>query len=214
MHVPIELGDDEARELLLRELSKAEYQNAKPTLIDRIAQAIGDWLTGLLSGTGGDTPAFVPFVIALGIVAAVIIIVLVVYGAPRRNRRTGAIGGLFGDAERRSAAELRAAARAAADRADWTTAIAEQYRATARGLAERELVHALPGTTAREFAVLAARVFPAEAASLQTAAGAFDRVRYLGRPGDRDAFHAVVALDDRLRTARPSLPELRAEAVR
>src|SRR5690606_15421147 len=114
----------------------------------------------------------------------------------------------------RTAAELRAAARAAAGRGDWATAIAEQYRAIARGLAERELVHSLPGTTAREFAVLAGGVFPEEAAALRIAADAFDGVRYLGRPGDRDRFDAVTALEGRLRAARPTLPELHVGAAR
>lgn len=208
LEVPIDLGEDEARDQLLGELSKPEYHNAKPTLVDYIGQAIADWFAGLFSGDVGGTPPLVPFLIALGVVAIVVTIALLVYGVPRRNRRVHALGGMFGEEERRSAAELRSAARAAAGLGDWSLAIAEMFRATARGLAERELVTTTPGTTAREFALLAARPFPVETAALQTAASAFDDVRYLGQPGSREAFASIAALEERLRGAKPLLPEL------
>lgn len=206
LEAPIDIAEDEARDLLLGELSRTEYQQAKPTLIDEVAQAIGQWLVDLLSGQTGDAPPLIPFLIALGVVAVVVVIAVLVYGVPRRNRGAAVLGGLFGEDESRSAAELRDAARAAAARADWLTAIAEAYRATARGLAERELVRTLPGTTAREFAHLAAIPFPAERDELDAAARAFDDVRYLGRPGGRAEYEAVLALEARLRASRPHLP--------
>ena len=206
--VPIELAEDEARDLLLGELSRAEYENAKPTLIDEIGAAIADWLTGLLAAEPGATPPLVPFLIALGVVAVIVAIALIVYGVPRRNRRTDALGGLFGEDERRTAAELRRAGQDAARRSDWSLAIAETYRAIARGLAERELVTTVPGTTAREFAGLAADSFPAEQAALDAAAQAFDSVRYLGGTGARDTYESPAAPEPRLRETRPQLPEL------
>lgn len=205
--VPIDLSEDEARELLLTELGTAEYQNAKPTLIDQAGQAIGDWFAALFSGEGPQAPPAVPFLIALGLVALLITVALLIYGVPRRNRRAAALGGLFGEEERRAASTIRADARAAARRGDWPLAITEAYRAIARALAERELVTTLPGTTAREFAVLATRPFPAEAVALQSAASAFDEVRYLGHPGSRAQYDEVSALDAHLQGARPLLPE-------
>jgi len=63
----------------------------------------------------------------------------------------------------------------------------------------------LPGTTAHGFAREASRVFPAETDALETSAGDFDRVRYLGEAGSRDAYERLLDLDRRIRATKPLL---------
>jgi len=203
LDAPLDPDQGEGQQWLRDELAKAEYQQAKPTLIDQIGQAIGKWFGDLLGGVG-HTPPAVGIAIVLAIAAVVVVILVLVYGLPRLNRRSAAIGALFGDDERRSAAELRADAEAAARRGEWAAAIADMFRSIARGLAERELVATLPGTTAHAFAERAAQPFPDAGAALAQAATAFDHVRYLGEAGTREAFDDVAALEARLRAARPS----------
>ena len=58
------------------------------------------------------------------------------------------------------------------------------------------------------FARAAARAFPSYAAALESAAAAFDDVRYLRRPGTEELYRRIAAVDDSVTAARPVLPEL------
>ena len=99
------------------------------------SKAISDWLQDHLlrggDGTPGSLPNLLPLVIVL-IVAAAIVVAFFVYGRPQLNRRSAIAGALFGEDDQRDAAALRESARAAAARRDYSTAIAEQFRAIAR----------------------------------------------------------------------------------
>ena len=109
---------------------------------------------------------------------------------------------LFGGDGVRSAADLRReAARRAAD-GDWGEAVAEAVRALARGLDERGLVSTPPGATVQAFARTASARFPDEAAEFARCATDFDDVRYLRRPGTRETYDRVRALDDRVARSR------------
>ena len=206
--VPVDPDAPEAREWLLDELSKQQYQAAKPTFLDLVAQQIQKWLQDAfewLVGATGDGPTTdVPVWLLAVLIPVVLILVLafLIYGLPRLNRRSRVTGALFGDDDVRDAVSLRKAAERAAAAGDYSTAIAELFRSIARGLAERTLVSTFPGTTAREFARRAAVAFPGEAESLATAALDFDGVRYLERVGTVEQWDAMVALERRLRTAR------------
>ncbi len=208
---PLVPDQGEGQQWLSDELAKPEYAQAKPTLIDEIGRAIADWFSDVLNGAG-RTPPVVGIAIVLGIVVIVVVVLFLVYGLPRADRRSALTGSLFGEDEQRSADELRADAEAAARRSEWPTAIAEMYRAIARGLGERGLVTTLPGTTAHEFARRAAAPFPDAADPLRDAADAFDGVRYLGGAGSKEQYDDVAALETRLRAARPALAEPGAQA--
>lgn len=203
--VPVEPTPPEAAEWLVEELSKTEYREAQPTIVDRAAEAFLDWISSLTSsGIGG-----VPW-LALGILAVLLLLVIVVIavllGRPRRNRRSRqSPGGVFADDDARSPTELRRDAEEAARRQDWVAAIRDRFRAMARDLADRDLVAVLPGTTAREFARDAGESFPAETQPLRDAADVFDDVRYLSLPGDEARYRSLAALDQRLASARPVL---------
>ena len=201
--VPVEPDAPEAREWLLGELSKPEYEAARPSWFDLAAQAVWDWISSLFEGGFGGPPVLTLVILGLLVVVGVVL-AFVLFGAPRLNRRSSALGAVFGETDVRDAAELRRAAEAAAARGDWTLAVEEMFRAIARGLAERAVVTASPGTTAHALAERAGGAFPAFADRLRGAAGIFDEVRYLGVPGTRDRFDSVASLERGLRAARPA----------
>ncbi|HEV7741106.1 MAG TPA: DUF4129 domain-containing protein [Pseudolysinimonas sp.] len=211
LDVPVDPDAPEAQKWILDELSKQPYQAAKPTLLDQVAQQILRWLGDLIdwlssAGDGGSGGAgSLGFLAILIPVAILVVLAFLIYGVPRLNRRSRVTGALFGDDERRDAAAMRRAAERAAASGDYSTAIAELFRALARGLAERTLVTTHPGTTAGEFARRAAGVFPDAREPLATAARDFDAVRYLDHEGTREQWDAMVALEARLRSARPGV---------
>ncbi|MBS1697951.1 MAG: DUF4129 domain-containing protein [Actinobacteria bacterium] len=206
--IPLIPDGDTARELAEKELAKPEYQAAKPTLIDQWARAVVDFLIGLFTPqhAAGLGP-WAAIVIGIVLVAA-LIVVLLIWGRPRRSR-TRAVGSvLLGSADDRSAAQLRADADRAARDEDWAGAIVLRYRAIARSLLERDLIAPAPGATAQTIAREAATPFPGEREALHEAAVAFDEVRYLGRAGTAERYGELACTDEKVRALRPApLPE-------
>ena len=205
--VPVDPDADQARDWLIQELSGPQYQAARPTLFDQIAQAFWDWLNSLQIGSVEGPPAF-GLGIILVLVIGGIVIAFLVFGLPRLNRRSAVTGALFGDDDERDAAAMRRDAQAAAARSEWSTAIAEMFRAVARGLAERGVLSTTPGTTASGFAASAGGRFPELGDQFVASARSFDEVRYLGREGSSEQYAQVAALDAAARTLKA-----RAEAV-
>jgi hypothetical protein len=193
----------DARRWLQDELSNPRYRAGEPNAFDRAMQAVRDWFLGLLDGAGAVSGEAIAILVVVGVVVLVVV-GLLVFGIPRLRRRRRAELASFED-DSRDAATIRRSAEAAARSADWATAIEERFRALVRDLVVRELLQVHPGSTARALADAAARPFPAFAPRLAHAAADFDGVRYLGRPGDADAYAGVAALDDELRDARPAL---------
>ena len=210
LDVPVDPGADEARELLRDELSKQEYQAAKPTWFDQLIKGFTDWLNQLTTGEGSDGPPSVGILVVAGVVIALLVIAFLIFGLPRINRRSSVSGSLFGEDDARSAAAMRTAAEAAAAAGDYELAIEEMYRSIARGLAERTVLTTSPGTTALGFGTRAGRAFPDKAADLAEAAAAFDDVRYLDRPGTQARYAQVAALERDLRSAKPVLEAVEA----
>jgi len=205
LQIPVTPGPDEAREWAERELADPVYDAAEPTLIDRIAQAIAEFLDRLFGAqVGGEWSPLLTIVVLL-VLAALVVIGILIWGRPRSAHRVDRGSSLlFGDDETRSAAELRASAEAHAAAGRWDEAVVERYRALARGLEERDVVDALPGTTAQALAARAGEFFPAQAAALHAGAGAFDDVRYLRRRGSAETYAAVAAVDDEIARTRPA----------
>lgn len=204
--VPVDPNAQEAREWMIRELAKPEYRASQPNWFDRASLAFWEWLKSL-SFDGGDGPSTPVLAIIAIVIGAVIIAALLIGGVPRFNRRSNAIGELFGVDDSRSSEEMRRAAEDAAARSDWIVAIEEIFRSIARRLSERTLVNVTPGTTAQGFAGRASSVFPQFSERLPGAASAFDDVRYLGRPGAAAAYKLVAELERDLRGARPLLEQ-------
>lgn len=192
--VPVDPSAPDARELLLRELSKPEYTAAQPTLLDRIGQAISDWIASLTVPSGGGLAGWIPIVL-LVLLAVGVAVAFLVWGVPRLNRRSRASDDLFGADERRTAAELRKDAAAAAARGDFTAASLDAFRALARGLQERTIVSVVPGTTAHDFASQGAAAFPDLADAFRWTADGFDATRYAGSPGTAELYRSISEVD-------------------
>lgn len=206
MTTPLVPDEDTARDWLLQELAKGEYQRAKPNPIDEFFNSVWEWFASLFdftpNGEFGINPAWI-FII-LGIIALVVL--LVVFGRPRAvARRRAEHGAVFLDDDARTVAELRAASDAAAAQQDWSLALTERFRAIARALSDRTLIRMRPGTTAQGVAVAATEPFPGERQELRAAAAAFDRVRYAGRAAGQQDYERLHELDARLEGARPNL---------
>lgn len=212
---PLDPGQDEAREWVLQELAKPDYESARPQWWDELALRIQDWIMSLFrtdGGGSGTVMSWLALVLGALLVGGVLWLVLRNVGQISRSEvEAGGPGALFED-DSRTLAELRAAAEAAAARGDWPLAVAEQFRALARGLADRTILVLRPGSTAQDAGRLAGVAFPSRAAELARAADDFDRARYLELPVDEASWRAVRELDRGLESARPerraSLAEL------
>jgi hypothetical protein len=198
-----------ARDQLHNELTKPQYQAARPTLFDELWNAIVKWFDSLGSAGGpglSGSPALILTVVGIVVVVA-LVVGFMIFGVPRLNRRSRVSGSLFGEQDDRAALTLRRSAEAAANAGDYATAIEEGFRAIARGLAERGVVDTFPGTTAHGFAALAAVPFPASGRDLDHAADMFDGVRYLGSAGTQSGWQSVRDLERELSRTRPRLDE-------
>jgi hypothetical protein len=203
--VPLDPDADEARELLIEELARPEYQSAKPTWFDQLIRNFVEWLSGLTAPSGNGSPPVVGLLILLGVIVVLLALAFLIFGLPRLNRRSSVSGVLFGEDDSRTAAAMRAAAEAAAAAGDYSLATAEMFRSIARGLAERTILTTSPGTTAHDFGRRSARAFPDQSSAIEDAAAAFDEVRYLDRQGTQSRYASVAALERTLRIARPVL---------
>lgn len=205
---PLMPSGDEARRWAEQELSDPAYAAAQPTAFDRIAQAIGDFVRGILTARLPDGAGSAFAIVAAILVVALAIAAILVWGLPRTTARSRPdTAELFGEPERRSAARLRALAASSAAQAEWDAAIVLRFRALARGLEERGILETPPGATVHAFARAAGRPFPDWAAALEGAAGVFDDVRYLRHPSTEDMYRRVSSVDDALSAARPVVVE-------
>ncbi|MFT4229242.1 MAG: DUF4129 domain-containing protein [Microbacterium sp.] len=206
--LPLVPDPDEARRRAAEELAKPEYEAAQPTPLDRVAQAVGDFLQGILSGEAPPGWDGLLGIVVVSVAVLLVVAAVLIWGRPRAVRRSHAATGELFARDEASAAELRREAVARASARDWDGAIVLRMRALARALAERTLVDPAPGTTVHAFARQAARVFPAQGEALEASAKAFDDVRYLRRPGTAELYALVAETDDALETSRPAaLPD-------
>ncbi|MBU5424084.1 DUF4129 domain-containing protein [Cellulomonas hominis] len=200
--VPVVPDADEARRWIERELADPVYHQ-QPSILRRVL----DWLGELFDGASGVALGDVgTLLVVVGALAVVVVVTFLVTGPVRRSRRLARAGAVLGDDDRRSAADLRTAADAAAARGDWAAAVADRFRAVVRALEERTVLDERPGRTAHEAVEAAGARLPAHATDLRTAGRLFDDVVYGDRtpgPGD-DA--ALRELDARLAATRPTLP--------
>ncbi|MDP9846440.1 DUF4129 domain-containing protein [Streptosporangium lutulentum] len=200
--IGLDIDRGTARREAIQELLKSEY--AKESLVDRVTRSVDQFIGDLLDresvGVVGSVAA------RAALVAIVIAIIVAVIVIARRTARGGTARqeGIFGE-RRRTASEHREAAERLAAEGRWAEAIRERLRAVARDLEDRVIVDSTPGRTAGELAAEAGRALPDLASDLTTAARVFDDVTYGELPGTADDYAMLRDLDERLRTARPTL---------
>lgn len=199
---PIAPNGPTAQGWILQELAKPEYAASRPTWFDIAATAVRDWFESLTGPSVAGIPNLGPLVVII-IVVVVVVIAFLVFGLPRLNRRSRVTGELFGIDDERTGEQILADARRAAAAGDYSLAVVEGMRATARTLSERTLLTMFPGTTAHSFSAQAAALFPEYREQLARTADTFDTVRYLDEPGTESGWRDAEALALELRTARP-----------
>lgn len=195
------IGRDEARQAAERELSKGIYSEQEPGPVERVVEAVVDWIGRLLDRAAAATPGGAGGLLILALVV-VGLAVLVAWrtGPVRRNARAGsAVVELSGplDAEQH---RRRADGHAAAGQ--FAEAVRERMRAIVRELETRGVLEPRPGRTADEVAREAGAVVPAVAPDLRTAAGVFDEVWYGGRTATAQADAVMRQADQRVQRAQ------------
>ncbi|GAB3612395.1 DUF4129 domain-containing protein [Humibacter ginsengisoli] len=198
---PLNPDGPTAQQWLRHELAKPEYQAAKPTWFDRLAQQIAEWFNSLGSNVTGNA-GWILAGIGIAVIAALLVGAFVVFGLPRLRRQQPA-SVVFDEDDGRSIADLRRDAADAASASRYEEAVRDLFRAVARSLGERTIVLLLPGTTAQELAIEASLALPSFADRLHRAAVLFDGVRYMGRPANADDYTMLVALDHDLAKTTP-----------
>ncbi|MEH0111047.1 DUF4129 domain-containing protein [Tersicoccus sp. MR15.9] len=200
--VPVVPDDGTARRWAEEELSRPEYQDAKPGPVEAVLDAIGRWLSDVASGLSPAT-ANPWLVVVVGlIIVGIVVLVLVV--RPRLNRTAARRAAVF-DADRPLDADgHRALARAAAARGDHATAVIEAFRALVRAAQERTDLPEGDGRTVDEVTGDLSALFPAERDAVGTAGRRFNDVRYGDGPATAEDHALITGLDDRLAHARPT----------
>lgn len=202
--IPAMLDPDreEARQLLLDELSRGQYR-LEPTLVERLRA----WLVSLFEGgVRGEVPAAI-FAIG-GAIIVLLIVAAILWGLRGRSALKAEVNAdaasVLGD-ERLSAAQYRARAATAASQQDYAQAMLDAFRALTAQADEDTLLDHAVALTAAEVAQSLQRPYPQHGQAIVAASHIFDRTRY-GEisPSARDA-QRTLELDDQLRTARPQL---------
>lgn len=162
------------------------------------------WLGHLFSGLhGAALPPRGALLAAGAVLVVVVLAALWVAGPVRRSRRTPPEA-VLGTTDRRTAAQLRAAADAAAASGDYSTAVIERFRAVARDLEDRAVLDERPGRTADEVARDAGAVLSTVSTDLLRAGRLFDDVVYGGRTARAADDEQLRATDAAVRAARRS----------
>lgn len=184
---------DEAQEAAREELSRRQYRDAEPPLVQRFLEWLVRELNELLSDASSNVPGggwglFALVLLLIGLMALLVVRL-------RPTRRTGLPSGLFGDAAELSAEEHRALADRAAAVGEFADAVRERLRAVVRELESRGVLDPRPGRTADEVALEAGRAVPGIAGALTEGVRLFDEVWYGGRTADASTYERMVALD-------------------
>jgi hypothetical protein len=203
LSVPVELGQEAARDAAHQELSKQVYQQARPGLTERALQWLYEQIVGLLNHVGSASPGGFAgvAVIVLLVVTAIVAVRLKVgpFGKAWRSEEALFVGGPRSAAEHRQAADAHGAA------GEWAEAVRERLRAVIRSLEERALLDPRPGRTADEAAVEAGAALPECAGPLRAGARVFDDIWYGGREASASSDQVLRDLDEQVRMSRSVL---------
>jgi hypothetical protein len=204
--VPVDIGRDQAAAAAQAELAKPAYQAARPSLVEQVTHWLDDLVARVVRAVAAVGPGGIVGLLALA--AVVVLIVVLVRWRVGPLRRSDAADRSVFVGQVRSAAAYRADADRAAASGDWDQAVRQRFRALVRGLEERDLLDMRPGRTADEAAAEAARLLPAVAQGLMSAARIFDDVAYGSVHADAAADRTLRDVDEQVAGARVARVEL------
>ncbi|MDQ1631112.1 MAG: hypothetical protein QOC80_1084 [Frankiaceae bacterium] len=195
------LTRDGARSEAKDELSRAVYDEAKPSLVVRALNWMIEHVQDLLSRASSATPGGVYGLLTAVAILALAVVVVVRLGSLRPPESAG--DGLDAPAAV-TADQLRSEAEQLARDGRFADAVRARLRAVVRTLEDRALIEPRPGRTATEVARDAGAVVPTLRPALDAAAGTFSEVWYGGRTASAEDYRVVGDLDDALRRHRPT----------
>lgn len=199
---PLVPDSEEAREWLLEELGREVYSEA-PSFWEWLLEQINRIIQRITEYGDGFDAVFLPLVV-LALVAGVIILAFL-YGGPVRRRRRVAPppeDGIWESGDARTAEILRQSAARAAAAGDYSLAVIEQFRATARTLEEHGSIETTAGMTAGEVGHRIATAVPAAHGAAGPAAGRFNNARYGAIRASAADYEAMLDFDSAATTPR------------
>ncbi len=181
---PPERSPGAVRDAIGEVLARAEYQRPSPGLIQRLRQAVVDFIERMLGAlVGGGRGTVIAYVI---LAAAILAILFVATRFARGMTRDPGRGVSSVAIPRRGAADWRADAEAAERAGQWRQALRCRYRALVAELADRGLVEEVAGRTAGEYRTEMADAAPGVSAPFAGATELFERAWYGDEPTGRD----------------------------
>ncbi len=190
LSVPVDIGRDDARDAATNELSRPEYQDARPSIFQRAIEWIIERLDHV-PAPGGSLGVIV-------LIALVVVVAIIVRMRVGRAARTHRIATPVFENLRRSARDYRHDAENAAAAADFDSAVRDRFRAVVRALEELGVLDERAGRTADEAARDAGAMMPQLRSELAAAAAVFDDVHYGNHRADAAAYAAMSELDTRI----------------
>lgn len=192
---------EEARRRAAEELSRSEYDAARPNLVVRGLEWLWEQLSDALSTAGTvGVGTWAGLLLVMLVLVVVVVAVRRTAGRTARSRALDAslfVGGTRSSEEHRRVADAHAAA------GRWAEAVRERLRAVVRSLEERVILLPGPGRTAREAAAEAGRSLPQCAGDLRAAAERSDAIWFGGSPAGAADDAQLRDLDRLVRSERP-----------
>jgi hypothetical protein len=190
----------EARDWLKQELQGSDYQSP---WLDSVGRWIVDQLRNLLDGARHlSGPS-----LAITVLMAFVVVALLVWFLPkvRRERVVASPEGTVLEDLTITAGLYRDLAAQAVRDKRYDDAVLDGFRAIAKDMSDRRVLHDAPGRTAHEVSLELASPFPDHAERLARAADLFDSVRYGHRRASAAQADQMHLLDVDLVTTRPLL---------
>ena len=190
---------EDAREAARRELGKAIYQQRRAGWLESALNWIFERLARIFSTVSSVAPGGVPGLVLLLVILVALVVVLGLRLGPLRRKD---LLSDTRDQSTRSADFYRAEAAGFAAAGKWREALRARFRAVIRELEQRGVLDSRAGRTAGEIATEASVAMPSIAAAMRRAAYVFDEVWYGDRPATREAYEAMVSVDEGVRTGK------------
>jgi hypothetical protein len=200
VNVPVDIDPDAAREAAANELADPVYQQAEPSLAERVFAWLGERLADALAAVGGSASGGLLALVLLGLLVFAVVRLRV----GRLTRSRPGARAVFAAGRTHTAGEHRQAAEQARARGDLAGAVRERFRAIVRELNDRGVLDERSGRTVDEIAVQAAERLPRHAGEFRAAATLFDDVVYGGHPATEAGYRDLAALDTELQAVAVS----------
>ena len=175
----------QVRRAIERVLARPEYRHPAPSILGRLRNDAFDWVARALAHVVGSG---IGAWIAVAVIAALVSLVVWRLGSGV-TRDPGGVVAVAGRRDRPAAA-WRAEAEAHERSGEWRQAVRCRYRALVADLADRGLLHEIPGRTAGEYRSVLGASLPVAASTFLGVTELFEGAWYGGRPtAAADAAH-------------------------